>query len=81
MLPPALQLAHYACCMQGEFLATFSTQIGTVCTSKDLQQDVERFSKNGYKKVRCGLAKGLTMQPLLKRVAVRKIARLLVQPA
>ena len=38
--------------LQAEFMATFATQIGTVCTEADHRQDLERFSKNGYKKVR-----------------------------
>ena len=37
---------------QVHFLATFSTQIGTVCSAADLEQDLQRFSKNGYKRVR-----------------------------
>ena len=32
-------------------MATFSTQMGTVCSGADMGEDVARFAKQGYKKV------------------------------
>ena len=39
------------CGLQAEFMATFSTQIGTVGTGSDMGEDVARFAKQGYKKI------------------------------